>query len=247
MLPKANLTFTSHVVLRLVTSLARTAANGDHPLPIPVAVQFDGHVHLLSVGDAGAASSHQRGALRSRHRLWEDGEVLHHAGALLEEDPDGQQRHTSPIVLESQVKAIAGQGPKTSHFCVHLHQPAPKVHLGEALVSSNGVHFEVGCLRPEGRLLGGNDGVCLVVVEVEGLLARARDVGEAAAVPHSEAHLGVDAVSSTPVDERGEEPVVLVGLEDVAHLVRTDGVEVFVVATDFFPLQKGEGREAVRG
>lgn len=118
--------------------------------------------------------------------------------------------------------------------------------MGEALVSSNGVHFEVGCLRPEGGLLGGNDRVCLVVVEVEGLLAGARDVGEAAAVPHSEAHLGVDAVSSTPVDERGEEPVVLVGLEDIAHLVRSDGVEVFVVATDFFPLQKGEGKSDER-
>lgn len=243
MLPKGSLTFASHVVLRLVASLAGAAADGHHPLSITIAVQFDGHVHLLGIGDAGAPCCHQRGALCTCHRLREDGKVLHHAGALLEEDPDRQQRHASSVVLESQVKTIAGQGPETSHFRVHLHQPAPKVHLGEALVSSNGVHFEVGCLCPEGRLLGGNDRVCLVVVEVEGLLAGAGHVGEAAAVAHGEAHLGVDAVSPAPVDERGEQPVVLVGLEHVAHLVRTDGVEVLVVATDFFPLQKGAGRK----
>lgn len=242
MLPKGSPTFAGHVVLGLVASLAGAAADGHHPLAVAVAVQLDGHVHLLGVGDAGATRRHQGRALRTCHRLREDGEVLHHAGALLEEDPDRQQRHASPVVLESQVKAIAGQGPEASHFRVHLHQPAPKVHLGKALVSSDGVHFEVGCLRPEGGLLGGNDRVCLVVVKVEGLLAGARDIWEAAAVPHSEAHLGVDAVSPAPVDEGGEQPVVLVGLEDVAHLVRTDGVEVLVVATDFFPLQKGAGR-----
>lgn len=38
------------------------------------------------------------------------------------------------------------------------------------------------------------------------------------------------------VYECSEKPVVLAGLKDIADLVSTDGVEVLVVATDFFPL-----------
>lgn len=161
---------------------------------------------------------------------------MHNARTLFEEDTDRKERHTGSIILESKIKTIPRKRPKAPDFCVDLHQPSPEVHLGEALICSNGVHFEVRGFGPEGRLLGGNDRVSLIVVQVEGLLAGAWNVGEAAAVPHSEAHLRVDAMGPPPVDEGGEQPVVLVGLEDIAHLVGSDGVQVFIIATDFFPL-----------
>jgi len=54
--------------------------------------------------------------------LREKGKVLHHAGTLLVEDTDRQQRHAGPQVLEGQVEAPApGQRAKAAHLCVHLH------------------------------------------------------------------------------------------------------------------------------
>lgn len=45
------------------------------------------------------------------------------------------------------------------------------------------------------------------------------------------------------VDKGGEQPVVLVGFKDVAHLVSTNGVQVFIIATDFFPLSQAGRRQ----
>lgn len=45
-------------------------------------------------------------------------------------------------------------------------------------------------------------------------------------------------MSAATGDESGEQPVVLVGFEDVAHLVCSDGVQVLIVATNFLPLEK---------
>lgn len=51
----------------------------------------------------------------------------------------------------------------------------------------------------------------------------------------------MDALGAPSVDVLGPNPVVLAAVKDVAHLVRTDGVHVFIVATDFFPLKDREG------
>lgn len=232
----SGLTLAGHAVLGFIARLTGAAPDGHHPLPVPVAVEFNGHIHFLCIGDARAPSNDQRCALCPSHSLWEHCKILHNAGTLFEEDTDRKERHTGSIILESEVKTIPCKRPKAPDFCVDLHQSSPKVHLREALICCNSVHFEVGGLGPEGRLLGGNDRVSLVVVQVEGLLAGAWDVGEAAAVPHSEAHLRVDAMGPPPIDEGGEQPVVLIGLEDITHLVGADGVQIFIVATDFFPL-----------
>jgi hypothetical protein len=49
-------------------------------------------------------------------------------------------------------------------------------------------------------------------------------------------------MSPPPIDEGGEQPVVLVGFKDIAHLVGADGVQVFIIATDFFPLYQAGHR-----
>lgn len=78
----------------------------------------------------------------SRAYLWKIGKVLNYAGAFLIEYSDSQDRHAGTQILEGQVEASAlGQRSKTPDFCVHLHQPAPKVDLGETLVSSNSIHL----------------------------------------------------------------------------------------------------------
>ncbi|TNN55895.1 hypothetical protein EYF80_033894 [Liparis tanakae] len=201
-----------------------------------------GHVHFLRVGNADSSRDDQGGALGPRHSLWKDGKVLHHAWALLVKHPHGQQRHAGAVVLEGQVEAVLRQRAEAPHFRVDLHQASAEVHLREAFVRRDGVHLEVRRLHPEGGAFGGDDGVGLVVVEVEGLFARAGDFGDGAAVAHRESDLHVDALRSTPVDEGGEQPVVLTGVEDVAHLVGPDGVEVFIIATHLLPLQKEKER-----
>lgn len=50
----------------------------------------------------------------------------------------------------------------------------------------------------------------------------------------------MDALSSTAADVLGADPVVLAAVEDVADLVGSDGVHVFIVATDFLPLEDKE-------
>lgn len=49
----------------------------------------------------------------------------------------------------------------------------------------------------------------------------------------------MDAMPPSPPDVLGPEPVVLTGLKDIAHLVRTDRVHVLVVSAHLFPLQMG--------
>lgn len=74
--------------------------------------------------------------------LWKIGEVLNYAGTFLVEDSDGQDWHAGTQILEGQVEPSAlGQRPETPDFCVHLHQPAPKVYLGETLIGGNSVHL----------------------------------------------------------------------------------------------------------
>ena len=47
----------------------------------------------------------------------------------------------------------------------------------------------------------------------------------------------MDALSSTATDVICAYPVVLAAIEDIAHLVCSDGVHVFIIATNFFPLE----------
>lgn len=48
----------------------------------------------------------------------------------------------------------------------------------------------------------------------------------------------MDALSSSPVDVLGANPVVLVSIKDIAHLVGANSVHVLVVPADLFPLQE---------
>ena len=47
----------------------------------------------------------------------------------------------------------------------------------------------------------------------------------------------MDALSPTAADVLGAYPVVLAAVEDIAHLVCSNGVHVFIIATNFFPLE----------
>lgn len=51
-----RLTSTHVAVVWFITRLAAAAADGNHPLSVSVAVQLDGHVHFLGVGDAASPS-----------------------------------------------------------------------------------------------------------------------------------------------------------------------------------------------
>lgn len=230
-------------IVRFKPSLACAAADRNHPLSVSVAVELYWDVNFLWIGNADPSGNDQGGAFSSCHGLRKDCKVLDHTWALLIKDPDWQQRHAGTIVLKGQVEAIFRQWTKAPHLCVDLHQASSKVHLWEAFISSYGVHLEVRGLHPESGAFGGNNSISFIVVEIERLLAGARDVGDGAAVTHSESNLHVDALCSTPINEGGEEPVVLTGLKDITHLVGPDGVEVFIIATHFLPLQKEKERE----
>lgn len=52
----------------------------------------------------------------------------------------------------------------------------------------------------------------------------------------------MDALSTTPTDVLSAYPVVLAAIEDIAHLICSDGVHVFVVAANFFPLKEREDK-----
>lgn len=221
----------------LVSSFAHAAADGNQPLAISVAIQFNRHIDFLSVGYTGPSSCHQRSALGSRQRLWEDGSIPDNAGTLSEKYPHGDERHAGSVVLKRQVEAVAGHRAEATHLRVDLHHPATQVYLREALVGCNGVHFDPGVLHPWRVNFGGRVRVRLEKVEVEGLLARAWYIRDAAAVSHRELDLDMDALGSSPPDVLGAHPVVLIGIEDVAHLVGADGVHVLIIATHLLPLE----------
>ena len=48
----------------------------------------------------------------------------------------------------------------------------------------------------------------------------------------------MDALSTTTADVFGAYPVVLAAIEDIANLVSSDGVHVFIIAANFFPLKE---------
>lgn len=53
----------------------------------------------------------------------------------------------------------------------------------------------------------------------------------------------MDALSTTAAYVFGAYPVVLAAIKDVAHLVCSDGIHVFIIATNFFPLEESQETE----
>lgn len=220
-----------------IPSFAHAAPNGYHPLPIPVTVKLDGYIHLLPIGNTHPSGCHQRGALCSRQSLRKDSTILDHTGTFPVVDSNSDEWHAGTIILESEVEAIAWNRSKTPDFTVDLHDAATEVNLREALISSYSIHFHPGVLHPGWGRFSGCVRVRLIVVKVESFLAGARDIGYGTAVTHWELHLNMDTLSTTAADEFGAYPVVLANIKDVAHLVCSDGVHVFIIATNFFPLE----------
>lgn len=177
---------------------------------------------------------HQRGKSRLCHRVRKIRQVLHGAEALLVINPHGDQGHAGTHVLEAQVEASLAQMPNLPQLRVQLHLPLAQVPLREALISSDGVNLGVLALTDAVAQIG----VGLSIVEVEGLLAGACHTRDAVAVPQGELELDEDPLAVTPGDPTRLQPVVLVGLHNVAHLVGADGFVLLVHAADFLPLWK---------
>lgn len=68
-------------------------------------------------------------------------------------------------------------------------------------------------------------------------LTGAGDPWEAVTVSQGELDFDVDPLSSRPRDPVCPEPVVLIGLQDIAHLVRPDGDVFLIHNAHLFPLQ----------
>lgn len=47
----------------------------------------------------------------------------------------------------------------------------------------------------------------------------------------------MDALGPPPPNVLGAHPVVLIGIEDVAHLVGADGVHILIIAAHLLPLE----------
>lgn len=72
------------------------------------------------------------------HGLGEGGESADQGGALLEEDPDGEQGHAGTLSLEGQVEAPLGQGAQFKG----LHVEFPLAALPQEKVRSHCVHLQ---------------------------------------------------------------------------------------------------------
>lgn len=68
------------------------------------------------------------------------------------------------------------------------------------------------------------------------LLTSTRDPRQAVTVPQGELDLDVDALSPLPADVACPEPVVLIGLHDVTHLVGSHRRVPLVHHADLLPL-----------
>lgn len=97
----------------------------------------------------------------------------------------------------------------------------------------------IGVLPPWRAACCGRVSIGFIVEQIEGLLTGTRDIRDTATVSHGELELDIDAEDTSPWDEVCPQPVVLIGLQDVTHLVRPDGAQVVVVSTYFLPLRRG--------
>lgn len=98
-------------------------------------------------------------------------------------------------------------------------------------------HLHVRILPPWWAVRRRHVSIGLVIKQVESLFAGARDVGNASTISHGELELHVHAEHASAWDEVRPKPVVLVGLQDVTHLVRSDWVHGVVVTADLLPLR----------
>ena len=185
--------------------------------------------------DTGAFDLHQRLRVHG-HGVGEGGQIPHNVRALLEVNPHRNQSYAGAHVLERQVEALPGHGTHLAHLGVELEDAVAEVHLGEALVSGDGVDLGELVLPEVAALVV----VRLQVEEVEGLLAGAQDQRDGVAVPQGELQLHVDLLGRLARDPVGAEPVVLAVLHHVAHLKGPDRSVVLVHPTDLFPLKKTE-------
>ena len=79
------------------------------------------------------------------------------------------------------------------------------------------------------------------------LFAGPRDAGQAVAVPQGELDLDVDALRSFSADVSRPQPVVLVGLHDVTHLVGPHRGVPLIHDADLLPLRARERTFRVKG
>lgn len=88
---------------------------------------------------------------------------------------------------------------------------------------------------------------CVCVWGDADLLAGTGDPGQAVTVPQGELDLDVDALRSFPADVARPQPVVLVGLHDITHLVGPHRGVPLIHHTDFFPLRMRKRRFRDKG
>lgn len=86
--------------------------------------------------------------------------------------------------------------------------------------------------------------MCVCEIRDADLFAGARNTRQTVTVPQSELDLDVDALCSFSTDVARPQPVVLVGLHDVAHLVGPHRGVPLIHHTDLLPLRmRGEERK----
>ncbi len=147
---------------------------------------------------------------------------------------NGNQRDAGSYVLEGQIKPRVAQNTDVPNLSVQLHDPITNIHLREALVRRHRVDLGKEALVSVALVVG----VGLEVVEVERLFAGADDAGQAVTVTKGEFDLNVDALGRATPDPVSPEPVVLIGLHHVTHLVCSDGDVLLVHDAHLFPLHE---------
>lgn len=220
------------VVLALLKAwFADTAPDGYQPPAVCTAVHLR-RLELLRVVDA--RSTHlDKCRVAPCHSIGKMRQVVHGCRTLLIEDPQRDKSNACANILKGQVEAFFVQVADIPHLSVQFHDTVANVGLCEALIGSDGVDLDVLALLDEPQVVV----VGLVVVHVERLFASPRDPGQAVAVTQRELNLDVDALSAVASDVASAEPVVLVGLHHVAHLVRAHGRVALVHHADLLPLQ----------
>lgn len=109
-------------------------------------------------------------------------------------------------------------------------------HLRAKLIRTD-LHIRV--LPPRRAASRGHVSIRFIVEQIKGLLTGARNIRDTATVSHRELELHIDAEDTSPGDEVCPQPVVLIGLQNVTHLVCPDGAQVVIVSTYFLPLRRG--------
>lgn len=253
---------------RLVPRLAAAAADGYHPLSLPVAVQPRGAAPCLAptsillwlcMSHTGAHGRHQGGAPGATGlRLREGGEGAEHGGAGVREEFHGHEGQAGPSVLEGHVEATLGQGAEAPLFDVEL-QPGPRPGPSgphrpggggrEALVPRDRVHLGPAFEVPGRDAVGAVGLLGLAVVEREGLATGAAGHAQAGAGPHGEVQPDVRPLGASPLHEVGLQPVVLPGAwRGPGHVAGLEGpreASLVVQNAHFVPLQGGEAGRPV--